>query len=318
MIKSYFVAILLCLSSVVGAQQTIVLPAVSNNVQGINGSVWSTELLIIKENPSDQITIRRLWVCLEGGGFADDPESAPTWEMDQVGPWGRALSLDGSQLLSGTEAALGAVGLEVEGGKVIADARVADISKGTIMYRTPFGQGQLIPTESEPLIGSSHLPWLGGCLRRPCNNPTPTYLDRDLWNPYRNNIGMVNPNPTPQQISGVVLAFGQGDGAIGPTSELGTEGVEPESFSKHLPPYGWTQFHWVSARDYGENLWISRLPQAGFLINLTPDSELPYYAYASVVFSPDPDSDIPAFNDPLFIPAKPGYVAAFDWTGSAP
>ncbi len=318
MIKSCFVAILLCLSSVVGAQQTIVLPAVSNNVPGVNGSIWSTELLVIKANPSDQITIRRLWVCLEGGGFADDPESAPTWEMNRTGPAQRILSIKGGELLSGTEASLGAVALKVEGGEVIANARIADISKGGIWLGTPFGQGQLINFAAQPLVGGSHLPWLGGCVRQPCNNPDPPdgWLPT-LWNAYRNNIGLINPNPTTQRFSGVVLAFG--DDGMPYLLELGEDGVGPESFSKELPPYGWTQFHWVSNRDYGTTLFdYRRIPHAGFLISLTPDSELPYYAYASVVFSPDPQSDIPAFNDPLFIPAKPGFVAPYDWMAQAP
>ena len=36
---------------------------------------------------------------------------------------------------------------------------------------------------------------------------------------------------------------------------------------------------------------------------------MPYYAYASVVFSPDPDSGNQMFSDPMFVPAEPGYVA---------
>lgn len=51
------------------------------------------------------------------------------------------------------------------------------------------------------------------------------------------------------------------------------------------------------------------LPHAGFVISLTPDrDDLPYYAYASVVFSPDPDTGVPEFSDPMFIPAEPGYI----------
>jgi len=326
MIKSYFVAVFLCLSSVAGAQQTIVLPAVSNNVQGINGSVWSTELLLIKANPSDQITIRRLWVCLEGGGFADDPESAPTWYMSHTGPGGRVARLDGESLLTGTAASLGAVALMVEGGAVIANARIADISRGTVFSGTPFGQGQLIPTESEPLIGDSYLPWLGGCLGQPCNDPVPMDLDPSPWNFYRNNVGLVNPNPTPLHFSAVVLAFGGGfflaPGSVFSSpylKELGELGVGPESFSRDLPPYGWSQFPLISARHYGSTAFGTPiLPFESFLVSLTPDSDLPYYAYASVIFSPDPDSDIPAFNDPLFIAAKPGYVAPYDWTAPAP
>jgi hypothetical protein len=48
------------------------------------------------------------------------------------------------------------------------------------------------------------------------------------------------------------------------------------------------------------------VPNAGFVMSLLPDSDVPYLAYASTVFAPDPASDIPAFNDPLFISAEPG------------
>jgi hypothetical protein len=51
-----------------------------------------------------------------------------------------------------------------------------------------------------------------------------------------------------------------------------------------------------------------RPPANGFIVSLTPDSELPYYAYASVVFTPDPASGAPQFSDPMFVPAEPGYV----------
>ena len=49
---------------------------------------------------------------------------------------------------------------------------------------------------------------------------------------------------------------------------------------------------------------------------MTPEQQLPYYAYASVIFTPDPDLGVPEFNDPMFIPAEPGYV--MPWFEASP
>ena len=217
----------------------------------------------------------------------------------------------GADLLEGAGASLGAVALEIEGGEVIVNARVADVSKGIDWERTPFGQGQLIPTEGESLVGPAHIPWLGGCLNSPCN-----VVPGENWNYYRNNIGFVNPNSAPLVLDGVALALGGWPGELVATPLSDPPG-ERDSFSKVVPPYGWTQFSWRPEGVYShQNPWGGyqpAFPLAGFIISLTPDSDLPYYAYASVVFAPDPESGIPAFNDPLFIPARPGFVAPFDW-----
>ncbi len=302
------------------AQQTIVLPAISDNVHGVNGSIWATEVQIIKMDPDDHPTIRRLWVCVEGGGFADDPATAPTWEMERPERYARILRLSGADLLVGTGASLGAVALEIEGGEVIVNARVADVSRGTMWGETPFGQGQLMPTDGEPLIGPSHLPWLGGCLNTPCN-----VVPRENWTYYRNNIGIVNSNPEPLVLEGVALAFGEFPGVVESSLELMPPGFptfgERDTFTKILPPYGWVQFRWQSEKVYidpGAAWNEPDFPSAGFLMSLSPDADLPYYAYASVVFAPDPELEIPAFNDPLFIPARPGFVAPFDWEQDAP
>ncbi len=312
MVKAAVAMFVVSICAVVSAQQTIVLPAVSDNVHGVNGSIWATEVQIIKMDPDDHPTIRRLWVCVEGGGFADDPDTAPTWEMWRPERHARMLQLSGADLLVGTDASLGAVALEIEGGEVIVNARVADVSKGTMWGATPFGQGQLIPTDGEFQVGPAHLPWLGGCLNIPCN-----VVPRGRWNYYRNNIGFVNPNPEPLVLDGVALAYGAFEATDTP-HELWPRtfpvASERDMFTKIVPPYGWLQFPWYSAAIFDSFVWHQpSLPHVGFIISLTPDSDLPYYAYASVVFAPDPESGIPDFNDPLFIPARPGFVAPFDW-----
>ncbi len=72
----------------------------------------------------------------------------------------------------------------------------------TVPFTNAAGQGQFIRAIEEPLIGPSHIPWLGGCLNAPCSNP-----DGNTWNFHRNNIGLVNPNSEPLTVTGVVLLF---------------------------------------------------------------------------------------------------------------
>lgn len=281
-------------------QQVFVLPAVTDNNPGINDSLWVTVVHIIKKNPHDVVTVKRKWVCVPEGGFLLDPTEAYTWTMDPNNT-GRGLGLSGRQLLSGSDSDVGAVALEIDGGEVIVNSRVVDISRGTAHLLMAFGQGQFIAPFQEPLEGSSHIPWVGGCLNSPCGEADP-----HEWNYYRNNIGLINPNPEAVNFDAVVIPFGpENDGNPG---ELYDE--DPETFLKSVPAFGWKQFSWEATHTYGGTLWGDQnIPYAGFIISLTPDKELPYFAYASVVFSPDPDTGIPAFNDPMFVPAEPGFIA---------
>ena len=209
-------------------------------------------------------------------------------------PWGEGL-------LMGVDADLVAVAFEVEGGDVIAHSYVVDVSKGFHWPRDyAAGQGQYIPAMEEPLVGPSHIPWLGGCLNVPCSRE-----DGEYWNFHRNNLGLVNPNPEPLTVVGTVIPF--------TTQFVGSEEIDhpdPETFSKTLPAFGWLQFNWASDASYGRSAFGEQIKAlAGFVISLTPNNDNPYYAYASVVFTPDPDSDNQIFNDPMFVSAKPGYVA---------
>ena len=70
MMRRVLLAILFVgLASSAHSQQTIVFPAVTDEVPGLNGSSWVTVIRIIKVNPLDSITLHRKWVCLPGGGF---------------------------------------------------------------------------------------------------------------------------------------------------------------------------------------------------------------------------------------------------------
>lgn len=112
------------------------------------------------------------------------------------------LSL-GGELLEGTGATAGAVALEVEDGEVIAHSNIMDIRWGRYrpFYMEAFGQGQHVPALRAPLLGPSHIPWLGGCRGTRC-------VETAIWQFLRNNIGIVNPNPEELTITGTILPFG--------------------------------------------------------------------------------------------------------------
>ena len=311
-------ALLLVAPATGWTQQLLVFPAVSDELPGRHGSLWVTNVRLVKASWPDEVVVRRAWVCLEGGGFEDLPDEAPTWSMvDQIN---RMLLLTGGDLLPDSAQA-GAVGLVVEGGELIGHAYVADarhgaysdpdqIEDGDPPGRWAFGQGQLVPAIKEPLVGPSHIPWLGGCLNNPCSQYPP-----ERWDYLRNNIGLVNPNPEPVTFEGTVIPFGYWTegwpgGLIGEIPQQ-----PPETFTKTVPAYGWLQFRWESVTEHiqGGDFYTSP-PTNGFIVSLTPDSDLPYYAYASVVFTPDPASDTPQFNDPMFVSAEPGFVVPL-WGG---
>jgi len=299
-----FALAVLCAASVASSQQLLVFPAVTDELPGANDSLWVTVVKIVKLDPRDTVTVRRKWVCLPGGGFEDDPATAPSWTLSGGTHRERFLLKWGRSLLGDTGSRVGAVALEVSGGEVVPHAYVADVSRGEhLPLHWSFGQGQLIAASRLPLSGQSHIPWLGGCTNLPCNLDPPV-----LWNYLRNNVGFVNPNPEPLTITGSNIAF-----SARPDWEISeVAATEPDTFIREVPPFGWMQFHWVSSAGYygTDDLGGPVMPKAGFILNLTPDKDLPYYAYASVVFSPDPASGIPAFSDPMYVPAEPGYVPA--------
>ena len=284
-------------------QQAVVIPVIADDVLGVNSSVWVTEVQIIKKNPHDSLIVRRVWVCTANGGFEDDPATAVTWDLTQNDHVIRMLTLPGSELLVGTGENLGAVALEITGGEAIVNARIADVYRGSLDWNTPFGQGQAIPTNRDPIHGPSHIPWIGGCRDSPCTNST-------NWGFFRVNIGMANPSSAPLTITGLAIPFGYPSPGL--TAELWNSTFGYQTFSVTIPPYGWHQFHWQSSLVFGEDIWGQpTVPTAGFVVNLVPDSDGPYLAYASTVFAPDPATEVPAFNDPLFFSAEPGYIEPF-------
>jgi hypothetical protein len=290
------------------SQQLLVFPVVTDELPGMHGSLWVTNVRFVVARQEDQdIVVRRAWVCLEQGGFTGS--GGVSWTMDGSDRYGRVRVLSGGSLLPGAED-VGAVGLEVEGGEVIADAYITDVRYGDFEDhggRWAFGQGQLVPAIREPLVGPSHIRWLGGCLNNPCSQDPP-----ERWNYLRNNIGLVNPNPQPMTFVGTVIPFGRlVDDIPGGIAELRQD--PPETFTKTVPAYGWLQFRWEANTEYSGGFFYTGPAANGFIVSLTPDSDLPYYAYASVVFTPDPGSGAPEFNDPMFVAAEPGFIAPLDW-----
>ncbi|MEE4270187.1 MAG: hypothetical protein V2I67_00845 [Thermoanaerobaculales bacterium] len=300
-----FVLALLLIAVPIAAEQIVVIPAVSDNTPGRNGSVWATEVQIIKVDPLDSLTVRRVWVCVPEGGFEEEPGSARTWDMGGTLARDRLLTLVGSDLLADSGSNVGAVALEIQGGEAIINARIADVSRGMWSGWTPFGQGQRVPALEDPLEGPSILPWVGGCRNDPCSSHDPA-----AWDYFRDNVGIVNPNPMPLTVSGAAIGFGP-DATDEPVELELPEGTR-ETFERVVPAFGWLQFRWVAAERYGFNQWgMPRIPIAGFVVTLEPDQEIPYFAYASTVFSPDPDSSVPIFNDPMFIPAHEGFIEPY-------
>jgi len=289
---------------VASSQELLVFPAVTDEAPGLHDSLWVTVVRVVKLDPQDTVTLRRKWVCLPGGGFVDDLNTGPVWQLQ--GNSQRLAVIWGGDLLVGTDASTGAVALEIEGGAVLAHARVVDVLRG--LYGSgsvAFGQGQLTPALRDPLSGASHIPWLGGCLNSPCALTPPV-----AWNYLRNNIGMVNPNPETLTLRGTVIPIAP---RLYPPLWRFDEVWDdpPETFEVRVPPYGWLQFPWSASHRYEDPAWGALIPTEGFVVSLTPEPDLPYYAYASVVFTPDPESGVPLFSDPMYVPAEPGYVVPF-------
>lgn len=193
---------------------------------------------------------------------------------------------------------LGAVALEITGGEVLVNSFVADVSVGETVPEAwaIYGLGQLIPAQTAALTGPSHLSWLGACNDFPGTAFGPGPRCRS---PYRNNIGLVNPSPDQMIFTVRVLPMGE-------TYELGLNSAQMEEFEIVVPPYGWKQTSWMPSLGYGGVFGFGYYAW-WTILNLIPEDERPYYAYVSVVFSPD-DPEVTPFSDPSFMPAKPGYI----------
>ncbi len=333
----------LLFSSTLPAGELHVLPVVADQVPGRNDSLWDTEVRIFSLlEPGEDLVVRRVWVCLEGGGFEDDPETAPVWRLSDDAyhedyPWSdvtfetrRLIVLDGASLLQGTDSNVGAVGLEIEGGAVVV-GRITNVAGEDVeswdnlqRHFQLLGLGQLVSGQTTPLNGPSVFPWLtpdtGGAYTD-CTSSTPCN--------WRNNLGLVNPSSQTLTLTLNVLSYvgvpyygDEGQCEPGEDNRI-CPGVAGEIYDRGeskwdeyevvLPPWGWVQINNV---DYmfllsfpggwptPINGWSSILA-----LNILPeDDERPYYAYLSQVFSGAHNQ-----NDPAFITPIPGqFRSVFD------
>lgn len=283
-----------------GAGEIYVLPIVVDGVQGLAGSLWETQIRVVKVDRFDDIVIRRAWVCLEDGGFADDPATGPIWEWPFRADRGRSMLLTAADVLAGSGADRGAVALEVEGGELLVDVSIVDVSLGGFIspdrYR-PFGIGQTYSAVRVPNDGASHFSWLGGCYGE---RSISFYCD----NHYRNNIGLVNPNPEPMDLRITVFPFLS-------SVSLAADPEEGEVFT--LPAFGWRQFAWPldERRPVMETIfYLLSYPLYG-VANVEPEDDLPYYAYVSVVYTTPPGISSPRVSDPYFQLAQPGTIGPY-------
>jgi hypothetical protein len=324
----------LLVSMIVQSGELHVLPVVADNVAGRNDSLWDTEIRIFSLNPGEDLVVRRKWVCLEGGGFEDDPATAPVWRLsDEIYHFDygdvlpiplerrRIIFLDGASLLQGSGKNVGAVALEIEGSAIVF-SRISNVRDEPFdpwsTWHSPFqllGLGQLIRAEQAPLQGAAVFPWLTPdisvsfeCTQQsPCN--------------WRNNVGFVNPSSQPLNLTAEIRMFFAVPFIDEPDPECpipGESGICPSIGGESdyhqgeddfnlleigLPPWGWTQ---VNSIDY---LFSKGVPWGGELfvnaastlvLNIIPETDdRPYYAYLSQVFSGIHDRNDPAFMTPI-------------------
>jgi len=278
----------------------VVLPVVTKRVTGAQGSVWETRVQVLRVSTDQDVVVRRAWVALPGGGFVDDPATAPTWVLEVEGggtyDTHSALVLTGEDLLAGVEASQGAVGLEVTG-EALVQGRIADAGDGSGQPTGTWpgvtaGAGQLVPAPVAPLQGRAVLPSGGQVME--CRPVLP--------GAFRSNVGLVNPGTAALgvEIRGIAYSSHEQEPVF---MAAGLPQLVPLQVT--LAPLEWVQVNDIvpELRFVEPNIWGARPCDLGvfFAFNLAPDDDAaPYYAYVSVVYSDR--------NDPEFIPAVPGQL----------
>lgn len=276
--------------------ETYVLPVVARGVQGINGSVWDSEVRISGPNGIPPGPIKRLWVALPEGGFADDPATAPEWTFPVFyWPAGMALPatlviLTSDQLLKGTDAPKAAVALDIEGtgnhvflhnANTLGQPRLPQDDAGPPCCLP--GNGQLIRALQAPLVGQGFIPWV-----------------TSGRSPYRVSVGVINPTAQARTIT-IELDLVAPWPPPSPSEQPdGTYWIQSlvTSLAVDLPPWGFRQI------DSLASIMLQQCPSCDGLDRVAPaaiyidgKTQDPFYAYASVIWTP--------LNDPEFIPAVP-------------
>jgi hypothetical protein len=263
-----------------GAAETYVLPVIVRGVPGLNGSYWDSEVRIMQLNLAEPVTVKRIWVATAGGGNPDNEGSAPSWAL-LAGPVRTLVILTGNDLLQGVDATHASVGLEIQGraAVIVHNSNTGGAGRLPPEYCCLPGNGQLTSALTVPLQGPSIIPWA-----------------TSGKNVFRVNVGIVNPNPASATFRIKGESFGNGAGnnpywmPVGPLT--GPDVV--------LPAWGWLQINDVFALLEGIFEPGLRHPIEDVLpasVIIEPLGGLPYYAYATPIYSP--------LNDPEFIAAIP-------------
>jgi hypothetical protein len=269
------------------AETTWVLPVVVRGVAGSNGSFWDSEVRLLRLRGTDPVTVARVWVATAEGGFEDPTSGGPTWHLGA----GRMLILTGSDLLQGVTASHAAVALRVSGAAEVWWRNADTQGEGRLPVDDPCclpGSGQLGRGLTAALSGPSLLLWMTS------GNQV-----------FRDNVGLINPSALPMTVALGPVWLRSSQQVPGVWGE-GYQELEPTTVT--LPPWGWKQLNNV--------LWTARpycpFPSCQWLTEVAPvvgrvvpaEAGRPYYAYASVLYSPR--------NDPEFIPAVPGMLPPTD------
>ncbi len=278
--------------------ETVVLPVVARGVQGLNGSVWDSEVRISAPNLLPPGRVTRLWVALPEGGFVDDPTAAPQWVYPTLTfpagipiPLGVTL-LTGDDLLQGTNAPKGAVALEIDGtgnlaflhnANTLGQPRLPQDAQGPPCCLP--GSGQAVRALTEPLVRRGFIPWV-----------------TSGRSPFRVSVGVINPTSGPRTIS-VHLHNFQSLAGVQPAGAYWvapgfSDGSAELSVTVALPPWGFRQiddFVSVILQQRPGLEPLDRVGPAGIYLVDQQNPQSPFYAYASVIWSP--------LNDPEFVAA---------------
>lgn len=293
------VVLLGMLSAATCDAETVVLPVVARGVHGLNGSVWDSEARISGTNMEIPWHVRRVWVALAEGGFVDDPTSAPNWPFpDFSAPSGLIFPtgitvLTGEQLLQGTTASKGAVALAVDGTgnsvflhnvNTLGQARLPQDADGPPCCLP--GNGQLIRAFTDPLVGRGFIPW----------------ITSGRW-PYRVSAGLINPTSQARTVAITLDNFwpvGAPDTVLDGTHWLAYGlGSSNAVLKINLPPWGFRQIDALASmmlQQCASCTWVDRIGPTDLYLH-DDETQLPFYAYASVIWTP--------LNDPEFIAAVP-------------
>ena len=284
----------------VATAATYVLPVVVRGVPGAAGSYWDSEVRIIRLDMQHALTVRRAWVALKGGGFTDEPATAPTWTLPPPNPEGydyRMLILTGADLMTGIADTHAAIGLDIDSPVKVILHNSNTEGQGRIPPTQDAwtcclpGNGHMVQAATQYLVGPSYIPWV---------------TSSGVESPFRTNVGFINPGAMPLHLHVVVFPLFPYQLLVPPVPTpywVDDAALVPE-IDLDLPPLGWLQINDVSANlqrcTNTSGCYPLSLPQPS-LVQIDPTGMSGYLAYATPIDTPK--------NDPEFLWAEPGDVS---------